>query len=316
MNNGEGIPAMAFGTYQIKDEEMNDVLPTVLNVGYRHLDCAWIYHNEKSIGNVLQEKFQRGDLKRSDLFITSKLWSSFHRFQRVEQQCLITIDHLQCQYLDLFLIHWPIAFQDEDPNDEEQCSIDIDDEIDLIQSWKAMEMLVDQGLVKSIGLSNFNQEQIEEILRICKYKPVLNQVEIHPYCPQYDLEEFCRKHDILLAGYAPLGGTQNNPFIEENAPILLKDPIIASLAKKYQCQPSDILLRFILDRNLICIVKSSNHQRIQKNFQLFQQSHFHLNDQDYQLIKDQIRIRYRYYTMKDGIRSKYHPFPHWTNILS
>ncbi|CAF5169106.1 unnamed protein product, partial [Rotaria magnacalcarata] len=118
----------------------------------------------------------------------SKLWCSFHKFERVRQQCLITINDLQCQYLDLFLIHWPFAFVDQDPEKNEECQSNVDDKLDFIVTWKAMELLVDEGLVKSIGLSNFNEEQIERIIQICKYKPVVNQVEIHPYCPQIQLE--------------------------------------------------------------------------------------------------------------------------------
>jgi len=133
----------------------------------------------------------------------------------------MSINDLQCQYLDLFLIHWPFAFVDQvifisyknfilffifkDPNKDEETDFTLADEIDFTESWKAMELLVDEGLVKSIGVSNFNEQQIERILKICKHKPVVNQVEIHPYCPQLELEEFCKKHQILLEAYAPLG---------------------------------------------------------------------------------------------------------------
>ena len=113
MNNGKSIPRFAFGTYQIGNEEMKSILSKVLQVGYRHLDCAWIYQNEISIGEILKKKFDDEHLTRSDLFLTSKLWCSFHRPNRVRQQCLMTIEQLQCQYLDLFLIHWPFAFQDQ-----------------------------------------------------------------------------------------------------------------------------------------------------------------------------------------------------------
>ncbi len=113
MNNNLEIPQMALGTYKTTSEKMIDVIETAISVGYRHIDCAWIYKNEKDIGKALSNEFKKGKIKRSDLFLTSKLWCSFHKFERVHQQCLITINDLQCQYLDLFLIHWPFAFVDE-----------------------------------------------------------------------------------------------------------------------------------------------------------------------------------------------------------
>jgi len=113
MNNNIEIPQLALGTYKISHEEMNDVIETVIKVGYRHLDCAWIYGNEKEIGESLSNQFKKGEIKRSDIFLTSKLWCSFFKSERVRQQCLITINDLQCQYLDLFLIHWPFAFVDQ-----------------------------------------------------------------------------------------------------------------------------------------------------------------------------------------------------------
>jgi diketogulonate reductase-like aldo/keto reductase len=193
-----------------------------------------------------------------------------------------------------------------------------------------MELLVDEGFVKSIGLSNFNEEQIERILNICKHKPVVNQVEIHPYCPQIELEEYCKKHQILLAAYAPLGyilfnsflfsflikiGARNRDFKEKTDPELLDDPIIKSIANKYNVDPVSILLHYIIDRNIICIVKSSNHQRLKQNFQLFNENKFQLDQQDFNKIHNQIKIKFRYYKMNDGIDAKEHPFKYWKDFI-
>lgn len=172
-----------------------------------------------------------------------------------------------------------------------------------------MELLVDQGLVKSIGLSNFNEEQTERILLICKHKPVVNQVEIHPYCPQVELEEFCRKHQILLEAYAPLGGANDLAVLEKGHRVLLEDPVIASIAERHHVQPADVLLRYILDRQLICIAKSSNLKRLEDNSRLAEQTQFQLNEQDFQQIRQEISTRFRYYLMNDGLHSKHHPFP-------
>ena len=192
--------------------------------------------------------------------------------------------------------------------------IELADEIDFIETWKAMELLVDQDLVKSIGLSNFNEKQMERILEICKHKPVINQVEIHPYCPQLELEEFCKKHQILLAAYAPLGA-KNRDWKNINDPELFQDETIKSIAEKYHVQPVTILLRYILDRNLVCIVKSANEQRMNENLNIFKENKFRLTNEDYQRIHQQIQTRFRFYKMNDGKDAKEHPFKHWKDFL-
>lgn len=315
MNNNIEIPQLALGTYKIEDDEIANVIEKAIEIGYRHIDCAYIYGNEKSIGKALTNLFDQEKIKRSDLFLTSKLWCSFHKYQRVKQQCSISIDNLQCQYLDLFLIHWPISFIDQDPSKStDQLELTVDNDIDLTETWKAMESLVDQGLVKSIGLSNFNEKQIENILQICKYKPVVNQVEIHPFCPQIELETFCKKHQVLLQAFAPLGA-KGRHHKQINDPELLDDQTIKSIANKYHVDPSSVLIRYIIDRNLICIIKSSNYQRLKQNYLLSRQNQFHLNDEDFHLIRQQIQTRFRYYLMTDGIQSKQHPFPLWNNFI-
>jgi aldehyde reductase len=192
-----------------------------------------------------------------------------------------------------------------------------------------MESLVDEGLVKSIGLSNFNEHQIERILNICKYKPVVNQVEIHPYCPQIELDEFCQKHHILLQAYAPLGqnsfsliilnqfhiGAKDREWKKRDDPEILEDPIIKSISQKYNVHPATILIRYIIDRNIICVVKSSNHQRIQQNFDLFKQNQFHLTEEDLHKIHNEIKIKFRYYKMEDAKDAKEHPFQNWKDFV-
>ncbi|CAF0759786.1 unnamed protein product [Adineta steineri] len=314
MNNKIEIPQLALGTYDIAKEEISNVIESALSVGYRHIDCAWLYGNEKEIGASLSQQFQKNEIKRSDLFITGKLWCSFHKFERVRQQCVITINDLQCQYLDLFLIHWPFAFVDHDPQNNEEHQSNVDDEIDFIETWRAMEVLVDEGLVKSIGLSNFNEEQIERILQICKYKPVVNQVEIHPYCPQIQLEIFCKIHQILLEAYAPLGAN-NRQWKKENDPEILEDKTIKSIADKYNVHPAAILLRYIIDRNLVCVVKSANYQRIEQNFQCINQNHFQLDEEDFNKIHNDIQIRFRYHQVEEKKYAKEYPFKQWKDFI-
>ncbi|CAF1681057.1 unnamed protein product [Rotaria magnacalcarata] len=314
MNNNVEIPQLALGTYDITNEEIVNVIESGLSIGYRHIDCAWLYGNEKGIGKSLSNQFKKGEIKRSDLFLTSKLWCSFHKFERVRQQCLITINDLQCQYLDLFLIHWPFAFVDQDPEKNEECQSNVDDKLDFIVTWKAMELLVDEGLVKSIGLSNFNEEQIERIIQICKYKPVVNQVEIHPYCPQIQLEIFCKKHQILLEAYAPLGA-KNRQWKKENDPEILEDKTIKSIADKYNVHPASVLLRYIIDRNLVCVVKSSNHERLKQNFHSINENQFKLDQEDFNKIHNDIQIIFRYHQLQERRHAKEYPFKHWKDFV-
>ncbi|CAF1134522.1 unnamed protein product [Rotaria sp. Silwood1] len=314
MNNNISIPQLALGTYKTTNEEMNNVIETALSVGYRHIDCAWLYGNEKSIGEGLSNQLKKGEIKRSDLFLTGKLWCSFHKSNRVRQQCLITIDDLRCQYLDLFLIHWPFAFVDQDPNKNEEGESKVDDEIDFTETWKAMELLVDEGLVKSIGLSNFNEQQIERIINICKYKPVVNQVEIHPYCPQIELEKFCKKYNILLEAYAPLGAKYRE-WKQKDDPEILEDKVIKSIAEKYNVPSAAVLLRYIIDRNIICIAKSSNEQRIRENFNLFKENKFKLSEDDFNKIHNEIQIKFRYHKMEDTKNAKEYPLKQWKDFV-
>ncbi|CAF3647655.1 unnamed protein product [Adineta steineri] len=183
MNSNTEIPQLALGTYNIAKEEILNIIESALSIDYRHIDYACLYENEKEIEE-------------------NKLRCLLHKFERVRQQCVITINDLQCQYLDLFLIHWSFVF---DPQNNKEYQLNVDD-IDFVETWKATKLFVDEGLVKSIGLSNFNEEQIERILQICKYN------EIHPYCPQ-----------ILLETYAPLeqgnsSGFQQRKVTNENDP--------------------------------------------------------------------------------------------------
>ncbi|CAF0952869.1 unnamed protein product [Adineta ricciae] len=315
MNNKVEIPRLALGTYATSNEEISNVIETALSVGYRHLDCAWIYGNEKGIGDGLTNQLKKGEIKRTDVFITGKLWCSFFKTERVRQQCIKSINDLQCQYLDLFLIHWPFAFIDQDPNKNEENKFIVADDVDFVDTWKAMEALVDEGLVKSIGVSNFTEEQLERVLNMCKYKPVVNQVEIHPYCPQIELEKFCKKHDIILEAYAPLGAKER-PWKTKDDPEVLEDKTIKSLADKYHVHPAAILLHYIIDRDIVCVVKSASPQRIKDNFDLFQGHPFKLSQEDFDTIHKEIKTRFRYYIMSDGAKAKEYPFKEWKNFVS
>lgn len=260
LNNGLPIPAIGLGTWKSPKEKVGEaVLYAIEHVGYRHIDCASIYGNEKEIGNALLQANK--SIKREELFITSKLWNTDHNPENVEDACRQTLADLQLEYLDLYLMHWGIAFAHGDntePVDTDGKAITAS--ISIRETWEAMEQLVKKGLVKSIGVANFTTMMLLDLLTYASIKPAMNQIELHPYNTQTELVEFCLDRQILITAYSPLGRADE---------ALHHEPIIVSLAKKYQKTPPQILLNFAISRGTIPIPKSTNKERITENFAVF-----------------------------------------------
>uniref|UniRef100_A0A0A9YKG6 Aldo-keto reductase family 1 member B10 n=1 Tax=Lygus hesperus TaxID=30085 RepID=A0A0A9YKG6_LYGHE len=191
-NNGYECPVIGLGTARSLGDEGYEAVKCAIDVGYRHIDCAHLYKNEKDVGRAIAEKIKDGTVKRSDLFITGKLWNSFHRVDMVKPALERTLSDLGLEYLDLYLIHWPMAFKDG----WELNLLGDDGRVpystaEFTDTWKAMESLVNEGKIRSIGVSNFNKEQIERILEVAEIKPATNQVECHPYLNQERLLKYC-----------------------------------------------------------------------------------------------------------------------------
>ncbi|KAJ3209607.1 hypothetical protein HDU67_006052 [Dinochytrium kinnereticum] len=275
LSNGLELPAIALGTWKSPPELVGAAVKAAVDAGYRHIDCAYDYKNEKDIGKALKELFDKGVIKRSDIFITSKLDQTFHRPSDVLSGFQASLHDLELDFINLFLMHWPVAFKNRGDGEKamDEQGQPIAEAVPLEDTWMSMESLVDQGLVRSIGVSNFNISKLKKILATCRIRPVVNQVELHPYLPQHELLEFCRKENIQVAAYSPLGGG--------NEPSLMQDSVVTDMAKRYSKTPAQVLVSWGLQRSTQVIVKSVHEERIKENIQTFT-----LNDEDFKTLNN------------------------------
>src|ERR1700757_1892104 len=261
--NGAGaIPALGFGTLIPDPIDTKKATTVALEAGFRLFDSAERYRNEKEVGEAVQEVFKQGKIKREEVFIATKLWNNNHRPERVKPAFEASLKRLQLDYVDLYLIHTPFAFQpgdEQDPRDENGKVI-YDEGVTLQDTWRALERLVDEGRCKAIGLSDVNLEKAKEIVESARIKPAVVHVESHPYLPEWELLEFCKQNGIVLQAFAALG--------HSSEPRLLDDPVITSIAKRVNKTPAQVALAWAIQRGTALLTTSKTQSRIQENFDI------------------------------------------------
>jgi len=264
--NNDLMPALGLGTWKSEPGEVYSSVKTAIKEGYRHIDCAPIYGNEKEIGQALAECISEGIVSRADMWITSKLWNTSHAKSDVIPALQQTLNDLQTEYLDLFLIHWPISlkkgvFFPQSAND----LISLE-EIPISETWSEMEKAVELGLIKHIGVSNFGKKNLESLISTATIIPEMNQVESHPYLQQEKLFSFCKSNNIHFTAYSPLGSTDRPEVLKaENEPRVLDDVLIGEISKSKHVTPAQVLLKWALNRGTSVIPKSTNPGRIAQN---------------------------------------------------
>jgi diketogulonate reductase-like aldo/keto reductase len=263
LTHGSGaIPTVGFGTLIPDALATKQATKAALEVGFRHLDCAERYRNEEAVGDAMQEAFKAGTVQREDLFVTTKLWNTNHRPERVKPAFDASRRRLRLDYVDCYLIHTPFAFKpgdEQDPRDERGRVI-YDPGVTLVETWRALERLVDDGCCKAIGLSDITLEKLQEIVVAARIKPAVVQVESHPYLPEWDLLDFCREHGIVLQAFAALGHALE--------PRVMDDPVITAIAQRVHKTPAQVALAWAVQRGTAFLTTSTKPRRIQESFDI------------------------------------------------
>jgi len=263
---GAEMPLMGLGTWKAPDDEVYSAIREAINIGYRHFDCSPIYGNEAAIGKAFTDAFKANDVKREEIWVTSKVWNTHHHPNDVEEAIAKTLTDLQLEYLDLYLIHWPIAQQKIAPTDGGSKYIPIK-EMPLIDTWNAVRKVRDNGLAKNIGVANFSIKELDNIIDKSGETPAVNQIELHPYLQHNKMKAYCDEKGICITAYCPLGnGDKRNTPGFENKPQLFGDEVLLNIAKNNDATPAQVMLKWALQRNINIIPKSTNVSRLKENF--------------------------------------------------
>jgi alcohol dehydrogenase (NADP+) len=264
--NGDQMPILGLGTWKSAPGEVYTAVREAIRMGYRHIDCAHLYNNEAEIGHALRDAIKDGEVTRAERWITSKLWCNAHGRDRVEGALRQSLHDLGLAYLDLYLIHWPIPLKPSAVFPT--CAADFAtlEEVPLSSTWAGMEAAVDAGLTRHIGVSNFSAKKLRDLLPHCRIQPEMDQVELHPLLQQPELVAFCKAQGIHMTAWAPLGSSDRPDFVKApDAPVLLENPVIRSIAEARGCTPAQVLLAWHVHRGIAAIPKSVNPSRLREN---------------------------------------------------
>lgn len=284
LGNGYSIPALGFGTYLAKDGQGGDLVKKAIDAGYRHIDTAFLYENETEVGDAIRAKIEEGVIERKDIFVTSKLHNTFHHPDHVAEAFQRSFEMLNLEYIDLYLMHSPMGlefqgyeYSNMHPKDDDGNLLFSD--VDYVDTWKAMEQLVKSGKVRSIGLSNFNSEQIKRILEVAEIKPVTNQIEVNPGWNQKKMIEFCKSHGITVTAYGPMGRPHRNTYGNHSA---LGDAKVLEIGQKYGKTDGQVILRYLYQLGTIPIPYTTKEERMRENIDVFD---FELTDEEMQYME-------------------------------
>ena len=284
LNNGSGaMPALGFGTLIPDPIATRNATRAALEAGFRALDASERYRNEHEVGAAMAEVFQSGKIKRDEVFVATKLWNNNHRPERVKLAFEASLRRLQLDYVDLYLIHTPFAFQpgdEQDPRDSNG-NVIYDQSISLLDTWRALETLVDEGRCRAIGLSDVNLQQLKDIFDAARIKPAAVHVESHPYLPEWELLSYCKQNGIVFQAFAALG--------HNSQPNLLDDPVVTAIAQRVHKTPAQVLLAWAIQRGTALLTTSKTPERIRQNFEVST-----IPEEDVRQISEGIESRVRF----------------------
>ena len=265
-SNGDQMPIVGLGTWKSAPGEVYAAVREAIRIGYRHIDCALVYGNEAEIGHALRDAIGEGQVTRKELWVTSKLWNNSHGRDNVAGALRTSLQNLALAYLDLYLIHWPIPLKPNAIFPSSAADFLSPSEVPIRSTWEGMEQAVNAGLTRHIGVSNFSAKKLRDLIEHCKIQPEVDQVELHPLLQQTELVRFCASRGIHVTAWAPLGSADRPASVQvPNAPVILENPVIKSIAQGCGCTPAQVLIAWHVNRGISAIPKSVTPSRLREN---------------------------------------------------